>query len=258
MSLAGRGIIIPAMLRLPALGADATTVRLWRPRLAALGGLLVVASQWAAAQTVGSLGVGASYIKYDGFLASGAAVVAPSLRFDSRRVSLAGQGSWAVFESGNVLGQFAFQAGAGFATFGIGKATGNKKLAYAGRDIVRAQLLSQAMVQTLKYTIRRERPDSSDNKSFPSGHSSSMFATATVLHRYYGWKAGVPAYALGGYVALARMAWNRHHITDVVMGAGFGIASARTVTMSMGKSKFTVGVQPQVGGASVNFTKIVK
>jgi hypothetical protein len=90
------------MLRLPALGADATTVRLRRPRLgAAVGGLLVIASQWAAAQTVGSVGVGASYIKYDGFLASGAAVVAPSLRFDSRRVSLAGQGSWAVFESGN-------------------------------------------------------------------------------------------------------------------------------------------------------------
>jgi hypothetical protein len=40
------------------------------------------------------------------------------------------------------------------------------------------------------------------------------------------------------------------------MGAGFGIASARTVTMSMAKSKFNVGVRPEVGGASVNFTKI--
>jgi membrane-associated phospholipid phosphatase len=163
-----------------------------------------------------------------------------------------------VFQGGNVLGQFAFQVGAGLATVGVAKAAGNKKLAYVGRDIVRAQLLSQGIVQTLKYTIRRERPDLSNNKSFPSGHASSMFATATVLQRYYGWKVGVPAYALGGYVALARMAWNRHHATDVVVGAGFGIASARTVTMSMGKSKFSVGVQPQVGGASVNFTKIAK
>jgi membrane-associated phospholipid phosphatase len=162
----------------------------------------------------------------------------------------------ALFESGNVLGQFAFQATAGFATYGLAKAMGDRRGAVVGRDIVRAQLLSQVMVQTLKYTIRRERPDASNNKSFPSGHSASAFATATVLHRHYGWKIGVPAYALGSYIALARMAWNRHHATDVVMGAGFGIAAARTVTMSVAKTRFSVGVQPQAGGASLNFTKI--
>ena len=162
----------------------------------------------------------------------------------------------ALFESGNLLGQFAFQTTAGFATYGLAKAVGNGKAAVVGRDIVRAQLLSQVMVQTLKYTVRRERPDGSNNQAFPSGHSSSAFATATVLHRHYGWKIGVPAYALGGYIALARMAWNRHHATDVVMGAGFGIAAARTVTMSVAKTRFSVGVQPQAGGASLNFTKI--
>ena len=164
----------------------------------------------------------------------------------------------ALFESGNLLGQFAFQATAGFATYGIARTLGNHKGAAVGRDIVRAQLLSQAMVQTLKHTVRRPRPDGSNHASFPSGHSASAFATATVLQRHYGWKIGAPAYALGGYIALARMAWNRHHATDVVMGAGFGIASARTVTMSMAKSKFNVGVRPEAGGASVNFTKVVK
>jgi membrane-associated phospholipid phosphatase len=108
----------------------------------------------------------------------------------------------------------------------------------------------------LKHTIQRERPDGSNDASFPSGHSASAFATATVLQRHYGWKVGAPAYALGGYIALARMAWNRHHATDVVMGAGFGIASARTVTMSVAKARFNVGVRPEVGGASVNFTKV--
>ncbi len=162
------------------------------------------------------------------------------------------------FESGNVIGNFLFQTGAGFATFGIAKAYGNQKAAHLGRDIVRAQIVSQSIVQVLKYSIRRDRPDHSDNKSFPSGHSASGFATATVIHRHYGWKAGLPAYGLAGYIALARMAWNRHHASDVVMGAGFGIASARTVTMSVAKSKFSVGVQPQVGGASLNFTKIYK
>ena len=164
----------------------------------------------------------------------------------------------ALFESGNAMGQFAFQVSAGLATFGVGKAVGNREAALVGRDIVRAQVVSQVFVQALKHTVRRERPDGSNKSSFPSGHSASAFATATVLQRHYGWKVGVPAYALGGYIALARMAWNRHHATDVVMGAGFGIASARTVTMSLAKSKFAVGVQPQRGGASLNFTKIYK
>lgn len=163
-----------------------------------------------------------------------------------------------VFQSGNVIGNFVFQTAAGFATYGAARVLHNDKGAALGRDIVRAQVLSQVMVQGLKYSIRRERPDLSNNKSFPSGHSASAFATATVLQRYYGWKVGVPAYALGGYVALARMAWNRHHATDVVMGAGFGIVAAKTVTMSFGENRFNVGVQPQRGGASLNFTKISK
>ena len=161
-----------------------------------------------------------------------------------------------LFQSGNVIGSFAFQVASGAATYGIAKVVHNQKAADVGRDIVRAQILSQVMVQALKFTVQRERPDGSNSQSFPSGHSSSAFATAAVLHRHYGWKVGGPAYALGSYVALARMSWNRHHATDVVMGAGFGIAAARTVTMTVAKSKFNVGVQPQAGGASVNFTKL--
>src|SRR6185312_7129044 len=98
------------------------------------------------------------------------------------------------------------------------------------------QVVSQVMVQALKVTVQRDRPDHSNSMSFPSGHAASAFATATVLQRYYGWKVGAPAYALGSYVALARMSFNRHHATDVVMGAGFGIAAARTVTMSVAKT----------------------
>src|SRR5262245_53544504 len=101
-----------------------------------------------------------------------------------------------VFQSGNVIGNFLFQTGAGFATYGAAKAFKSEKGAAVGRDIVRAQLLSQAMVQATKFTVRRERPDGSDRQSFPSGHSSSAFATATVLQHYYGWKVGAPAFVL--------------------------------------------------------------
>ncbi|MDP2319376.1 MAG: phosphatase PAP2 family protein [Acidobacteriota bacterium] len=163
-----------------------------------------------------------------------------------------------VFQSGNLMGSFAFQLGVGAAGYAVGRVSGNGKLAMVGRDVVRAQLLSQGIAQASKFAIGRERPDGSNSQSFPSGHAASAFATASVLHRHYGWKAGVPAYAFGSYVALARMSWNKHHATDVVMGAGLGIASARTVTMSVADTKFNLGVQPQVGGASVNFTKLYR
>ncbi|MGE0863909.1 MAG: phosphatase PAP2 family protein [Vicinamibacterales bacterium] len=190
-----------------------------------------------------------------GIVSVGAVIAAP---WDREGVNNGFNIPTTLFESGNIMGQVLFQVGAGFATNAVGRATANDKLKRVGRDMVRAQLLSQALVQTVKATVRRERPDGSNKGAFPSGHSASAFATAGVLHRHYGWKVGVPAYAFGSYVALARMAWNRHHATDVVMGMGVGLASARTVTMGLGGAKFNVGVQPQAGGASVNFTKIYK
>lgn len=190
-----------------------------------------------------------------GIVSVGAVIAAP---WDREGINNGFNIPTTLFQSGNLMGQFLFQAGAGFATYGVGRTTGNKKLAMAGRDIVRAQLLSQVLVQSVKHTVRRERPDGSNKAAFPSGHSASAFSTAGVLHRYYGWKVGVPAYAFGSYVALARMAWNRHHASDVVMGMGVGLASARTVTMSMAGTRFAVGVQPQQGGAAINFTKIYR
>jgi len=188
-----------------------------------------------------------------GFVSVGAVIAAP---WDREGVNNGFGIPTTLFESGNLMGQFLFQAGAGLAGYGVGRATGSEKLAAVGRDVVRAQVLSQVIVQSMKHTIRRERPDGSNKAAFPSGHAASAFATAGVLHRHYGWKAGVPAYAFGSYVALARMAWNRHHATDVVMGMGLGLASARTVTMNVSGSKFNMGVQPQAGGASINFTKV--
>lgn len=160
-----------------------------------------------------------------------------------------------LLDPGNTIGTFAFQASMGLATYGFGAVTHSTKAQAVGRDLVRAQILSQALVQAVKVTVRRPRPDGSNSMSFPSGHSASSFATAAVLQRHFGWKAGVPAYAMGVYIASARMAWNKHHVSDVVMGAGFGLASGRTVTMNLGGKKFGLGVAPTVGGAQVTFTQ---
>ena len=110
---------------------------------------------------------------------------------------------------------------------------------------MRAQLLSQIYVQGIKYTAQRERPDGSNNQSFPSGHSASAFATASVLQRQYGWKVGVPAMVLAGYVATARVHDNKHYLSDVIFGASMGIAAEHTVSLHSGR--YTWDVVPTGG-----------
>jgi membrane-associated phospholipid phosphatase len=156
---------------------------------------------------------------------------------------------------GNWGGSLYAQAGGGAITYLIGRTTGNSKLAALGGDLLRAQALSQLFVQGSKFAFERQRPDASNSLSFPSGHSASAFATATVLQQYYGWKAGAPAYAFAGFVAASRMASSKHYISDIAMGAGIGIAAGRTVTVNLGHHLFAVGAAPTVGGAMVTFTR---
>jgi membrane-associated phospholipid phosphatase len=134
------------------------------------------------------------------------------------------------FSAGATYGVFPTQAAIGIGTYALGRAF-SSRLAVAGADMIRAQVVSQIWVQTLKYSVGRERPDGSNNHSFPSGHAATSMATSAVLMRHYGWKVGVPAYAVAAYVAASRVHDNRHYLSDVVFGAAMGIASERTVTL---------------------------
>ena len=98
------------------------------------------------------------------------------------------------FGAGQTIGAATTQLAAAFATYSIGRMTGNPKVAVIGADLVRAQFVSQTMTQAIKLGAGRTRPDGT-SLSFPSGHSASAFATAAVLQRHLGWKAGIPAYA---------------------------------------------------------------
>ncbi|NOS96848.1 MAG: phosphatase PAP2 family protein [Methylotenera sp.] len=76
-----------------------------------------------------------------------------------------------------------------------------------------------------KMAIHEQRPDQSDNRSFPSSHAAAAFASATTMYRRYGWEVGLPAYALATLTASARVAANKHHWYDAVAGAAIGGAS---------------------------------
>jgi len=83
---------------------------------------------------------------------------------------------------------------------------------------------TMAVVYILKPTVDRTRPDGG-GQSFPSGHAASAFAGAAFLQQRYGWRLGVPAYALATYVGWSRVEADRHHPSDVVASAAIGIGA---------------------------------
>lgn len=55
--------------------------------------------------------------------------------------------------------------------------------------------------------------------SFPSGHTSSAFCGALLIHKMFGIRYGVPAYALATMTAYSRIDGHYHHFRDVVAGS---------------------------------------
>jgi membrane-associated phospholipid phosphatase len=161
------------------------------------------------------------------------------------------------FGAGQTIGAATTHLAAAFATYSIGRATGNAKVGVLGADLMRAQFVSQGVTHVIKLSVGRTRPDGT-SMSFPSGHSASAFATATVLQRHLGWKAGIPAYGVAAYVAASRIQAQRHYLSDVAFGAAIGIVAGRTVTIGHGNARFSVSPAAAPGGAGVNFTWVGK
>ena len=144
------------------------------------------------------------------------------------------------FKPGKVIGYGAVQIGGAIGTWVIGRAVNKRgRAAHMGLDLLRAQIVTQSITYALKDTVRRERPDGTSGFSFPSGHASTTFATASVLERHFGWRGGIPTYILATYVATSRLHENRHFLSDVVFGAAVGMAAGRSVTRH-GRSSFAL------------------
>ncbi len=92
-----------------------------------------------------------------------------------------------------------------------------------------------------KYLIDKERPDGG-HYSFPSGHTTSAFCGAAFLERRYGWKVGIPAYALAGYTGWSRVYAERHDWWDVLGGAVLGTTCSYIFTKAYKKDNLDVAV----------------
>ncbi|MBR6197921.1 MAG: phosphatase PAP2 family protein [Bacteroidaceae bacterium] len=83
--------------------------------------------------------------------------------------------------------------------------------------------------QALKHTVKERRPNGENDQSFPSGHTSLAYMSATILSREYGHLS--PWVSIGGYgcataTQFMRMRHNSHWVHDTFVGAGIGMMSA--------------------------------
>lgn len=125
-------------------------------------------------------------------------------------------------------------------------------------DIAVANTTSLIVVETLKHIVKKERPDQSDNLSFPSGHTALAFTNASLLFHEYKdsnlWYAG-SGFLFATATGILRIANNRHYTSDVLTGAGIGLVSGILTSywnpfqsMKFGKNKKTSAfVYPQIG-----------
>lgn len=95
---------------------------------------------------------------------------------------------------------------------------------------IKGLLLNGAITYGLKLTVNKSRPDGSNENSFPSGHTSTTFQSASFVHFRYGFKYSIPAYALAGFTAFTRLESNKHDGWDVIAGAIIGVGSSYLFT----------------------------
>ncbi len=125
-------------------------------------------------------------------------------------------------------------------------------------NIAFANTATLVVIEALKHIVKKQRPDQSDDLSFPSGHTAIAFTNASLL--YYEYKDSNLWYASSGFLfatatGVFRMANNRHYTSDVLTGAGIGLLSGVLASrwnpfqsLKLGKNKKTAAlIYPQIG-----------
>lgn len=160
-------------------------------------------------------------------LSTGIAATAVSFRYDDRvRAEYGGQRRMSPD-----LSAFGSLISSGPPTIGLAAL----QIAYDqanGLAHARALSLTAANHITIALLSQRERPNGKDRLSFPSGHNSSLFATATSLAYSYGWWIGAPAFGVAAFASAARLADDAHWLSDTVAGMAIGIYWGRASAQS--------------------------
>ncbi len=107
-------------------------------------------------------------------------------------------------------------------------ATGDVKTYETSKALINALAINGMATLALKGLTRTESPNG-DPFGWPSGHTSSTFCLATVMHEAYGPAVGVPLFVFASFVGYERIDARNHDFSDVISGAIIGIAIGHAV-----------------------------
>ena len=125
----------------------------------------------------------------------------------------------------------------------------NRKLNY----MFKTTLFTGLTTGILKRTINQRRPHKGDRLSFPSGHTSTAFAFAGVIHyEYDNVYYSTAAFTMATIVGLSRINDHAHYLHDVVFGASLGLAYARAFKNDENDSQSFLPIY-QRNGAGIQF-----
>jgi hypothetical protein len=133
-------------------------------------------------------------------------------------------------------------------------ASTTNKWSHMGLDLVRAELLQEGLVQAIKVSVNRTRPNG-QKYSFPSGHAAATFAFASVIERHLGYRFAWPTIVIATYVGTSRLHDNVHFLSDVVFGAAVGTAAGWTVVGRHGRTNYALLPTPVPGGFAFMVTR---
>jgi membrane-associated phospholipid phosphatase len=104
----------------------------------------------------------------------------------------------------------------------------------------------------LKHFIHEERPDHSDDQSFPSDTAALGFAPAQFLWDRYGWQYGAPAYLAAAFVGYSRVESRQHHVWDVAASAAISFGYSKIFTTRFRRYNIYTSLNATPGGAYVS------
>ena len=121
--------------------------------------------------------------------------------------------------------------------YGVGLLQKDKALKKEGLYIGASLVCAEVVTISLKKIVKRDRPfvtypdiqkeTTGGNPSFPSGHASAAFSTATSLSiAFPKWYVIVPSFAWASAVGYSRMDLGVHYPSDVLAGMIVGSGSA--------------------------------